>query len=605
MVQPITHVAIGGTTLDLSDVEYQVGITHGRNDIKSSPEASTAQIIIRGAAGVDIAISDSVDITAWDTRRFTGEVTDLNITHLSAVPPVAITTVTAIGNLANLGARWTGADGYSKETVYARAETILTDSGEAYLNGGTDTLELFATTAGVENAVTCTDGLQQLAEWSGGTYFDLPDGRIVFESYGNRGLTAYRGVWSSNTEAWSFYERSWDSFPTSFAAVPLPDSTVVYTPTWSQNQASLINDVTVTHGDPAHSDQAEDMASIAQFGRRTFTLTTGLDKHSDAISRADAILLAQAYPLWNLGNISVLMDHCTEEQRNQILGLVSGSSVLVNDLPEPAPFDQFLGIVEGWAETYTPGQHILTLSISDPRYSYQTVEWGQIQNTTATRTNLVTNPSFEVDTAGWIRLGALATLSRITTDSVFGTSSAQIVRATNTGGGVNQGLDTNSTSYFSITPNQTYIASSYVKAVSGSPDLFINIAWHTAAGAYISETGITISSVGAVWQRISQSGTAPATAAFARILVRERVSASEAAATWLVDAVLLEQSSTLNPYFDGSYADPAIAVQTQTWNGTANASTSTLTYYTSQLWSQVNPEIIWYNVVTSDDLIAA
>lgn len=198
-------------------------------------------------------------------------------------------------------------------------------------------------------------------------------------------------------------------------------------------------------------------------------------------------------------------------------------------------------------------------------------------DSTFTRTNLVTNPSFEVNTAGWTVIGGLATLSRITSDNMFGVACAQIVRAVNSGGAVNHGLDTNSASYFPISAGLSYMASAYVKAVSGSPDLFITIAWHTAAGAYISENGISVVSVGTTWQRISASGAAPATAAFARILVRENISALEAAATWLVDSVLLEQSSTLKTYFDGSYSDSGINFTSRLWNGTANASTSTIT----------------------------
>ena len=376
MTSPVTHIIIGGTTLDLNDVEYQVSITHGRNDIKSQPEASTAVIALRGSAGLDVALADSVDIAAWGTTRFTGEVSDLQITHLSTVPPTAVTSITCIGNLSNLGSRITGADGYPKQTIYERAEEILTDSGETYLNGGTSDLEVFATGSGA--GTTCLDALQALAEWSGGTYFDTPNGVIVFESYGDRGLTAFAGAWSALIYPWSNYEQTWDSFPTSFAGVSLPGNGVIFTPTWSQNQVSIINDVTVSHGDPASYHQATDATSIATYGRRALTIETGLDKEADATSRASAILLAQALPLWNLGNISVYVDQLTEPQRNLVLALISGSSVIVNDLPVPAPFEQFLGIVEGWSETYTPGQHILTLSVSDPRYSYQTVTWAGV-----------------------------------------------------------------------------------------------------------------------------------------------------------------------------------------------------------------------------------
>lgn len=378
MTSPITHIVIGGVTLDLNDVEYQVSVTHGRNDISSTPEASTAVIAIRGSAGLNVNLSDVMDINAWNTTRFTGEVSDIGITHLSTVPPTAVTTITAIGNLSNLGARITGASGYASETVYARAEEILTDSGETYLNGGTSSLELFSVSAGNATPQTCLDGLQALAEWSGGTYFDTPNGYIVFESYGSRGLTAFAGAWSALINPWSEYEQAWDSFPTSFAGIMLPANGVIFTPTWTQNQTSIINDVQVSHGDPASYHQESDATSIATYGRRALTLQTGLKTSTDATTRASEILLAQALPLWNLGNISIYVDQLSEADRNLVLNLISGSSVVVNDLPAPAPYSQFLGIVEGWSETYTPGQHILTLSISDPRYSFQTVTWAGV-----------------------------------------------------------------------------------------------------------------------------------------------------------------------------------------------------------------------------------
>lgn len=375
MTSPITHISVGGEYLDLADVEYQVNITHGRNDISSQPEASTAVIALRGNTGPSIELGAAVDITAWDTARFTGEVSDLSITHLSTIPPTAVTTITCIGNLSNLGGRLTGASGYAKQTVYERVEEILTDSGENYVNGGTSDLELFAADNG---ATTCLDALQSLAEWSGATYFDTPKGRVAFESYGDRGITAFMGTWAPLNEPWSFYEQTWDSFPTSQAGISLPGGGIIFTPTWTKNQFSIVNDVTVSHGDPASQHTSTDDASIALYGRRALNLTTGLDKAADATTRASEILLAQAYPLWNLGNISIYVDQLTETDRNLVLELISGSAVIVNDLPEPAPFSQFLGIVEGWSESYTPGQHILTLSISDPRYSFQTVTWGGV-----------------------------------------------------------------------------------------------------------------------------------------------------------------------------------------------------------------------------------
>ena len=153
----------------------------------------------------------------------------------------------------------------------------------------------------------------------------------------------------------------------------------MWTPTWTQTLEALINDVTVTYGSTGQSEeQSEDAISIGLYERRSYTLDTRLRFDSDAQARAGAILIAQANPLWNLGQISVYVDLLGTTDRDRVLALVSGSTVIVNDLPEPAPFNQFQGIVEGWGETYTPGQHIITFSISDPRYSYQTVTWSEI-----------------------------------------------------------------------------------------------------------------------------------------------------------------------------------------------------------------------------------
>jgi len=72
------------------------------------------------------------------------------------------------------------------------------------------------------------------------------------------------------------------------------------------------------------------------------------------------------------------MNELTSEERTDTLALLSGSRVIIDDLPAGSPYTQFQGIVEGWSETYVPGRHILTLSLSDPRASYQAAQWQQI-----------------------------------------------------------------------------------------------------------------------------------------------------------------------------------------------------------------------------------
>jgi hypothetical protein len=131
----ISEISLNGTPLDLSTVEYEVQIQHGRSDITAAPQPSNSQIIIRGATAVDVDINDTIEIKAYGFHRFTGQVSDVTLTHLSSVPPVAVSTITSIGELSRVGFTEVGASGYSEETVSTRVDEVLTAVGLPYLNG--------------------------------------------------------------------------------------------------------------------------------------------------------------------------------------------------------------------------------------------------------------------------------------------------------------------------------------------------------------------------------------------------------------------------------------------------------------------------------------
>jgi hypothetical protein len=76
--------------------------------------------------------------------------------------------------------------------------------------------------------------------------------------------------------------------------------------------------------------------------------------------------------------VSILVQNLGTVDRDKVLELVSGMGVTLENLPQPAPESYYYGIVEGWGEVYTPEQHILTLSLSDPRYSLSTISWSNV-----------------------------------------------------------------------------------------------------------------------------------------------------------------------------------------------------------------------------------
>lgn len=372
----IYAIVVNDAPLDLGNVEFDVRITHARSDVRSQPEASTAQIILRNATALGVDIGDEVTISAYaDEPRFRGTITDLTLDHLSTTPPTPVVTVTAIGFLARLGLLTTGEDPFDEEKVRARVDAVMTDAGLTYLNAADNTLTLKENTEPIIG--TKIDYLQTLAQWSGGTFFDDPRGRIVFEDYGERGIAGNPGIWENQPEPFGFYTQAWNTFPASNAAPQLPASAIAWTPAWRKDLQTLINDIQIEYGNEAIYELT-DNGSITSYGKRQYDLVTELLALADAQERAAQILGAQAQPLWNLGQISILVDRLTNEQRDRALALLSGSGVIVNGLPEGSPYTQFQGIVEGWSETYANESHVLTLSLSDPRYSYQAVEWDEI-----------------------------------------------------------------------------------------------------------------------------------------------------------------------------------------------------------------------------------
>jgi hypothetical protein len=374
----ISAILLNDVPLDLDTVEYQVQIQHGRADVTANPQPSNAQIVIRGSVGVDVEISDELVVKAYGFHRFTGQVSDVSVTHLSAVPPVAVSTITAIGELSRVGFTEVGASGYPEQTVSQRVEEVLIAVGLPYLNGADSVTVLSAITGG---DITPTDALSELAslaERNGGTYFDDPYGRIVFESYGDRGTTTFAGAWSSQIDTWADATTAWNTYPVNMSSTLVPDDGIIFTPTWTKSRQPLVNSVTVLGHNDTHETTQTDSASIAAYGLREYRLNTDIKGAADVIERAGNIITAQANPLWNLGSISIMVQNLDEPTRDKVMALVSGMEVSILNLPQPAPEAQFAGIVEGWGEVFTPGEHILTLSLSDPRFSFETLTWGEV-----------------------------------------------------------------------------------------------------------------------------------------------------------------------------------------------------------------------------------
>jgi hypothetical protein len=179
---------------------------------------------------------------------------------------------------------------------------------------------------------------------------------------------------------------------------------------------------------------------------------------------------------------------------------------------------------------------------------------------TVERTNLLLNPSFELATTGWAADG---TITRVTTDFYIGSSCARVTVAA-----LNYSLYLNS--YTTVLASSTHTTSAYVKGEVGKK-LYIRLAEYTSANVLIgTPSASAIITADGTWQRLSVSRTFSASGVKSRLSVSN---GTNGAHTFLVDALLLENSSVVGAYFDGSL--PATLDASYAWSNPALPQAST------------------------------
>jgi hypothetical protein len=317
--------------------------------------------------------------------------------------------------------------------------------------------------------------------------------------------------------------------------------------------------------------------SVAESGPSESNIVVTLLQTLDYAGDLAGYVALQRQPAVWFGSIQVIMNGLTDAQRTIINSLDIGSQVSVTkSFPNstPSTVTQLMAL-EGISHDITPDRHIVTLYPNPARiYTYFIVGG---YTTTTTRTNLVTNPSFEVNTTGWTTTGG-SSLARSTSYQVSGVASALSTSTVTDYNGMTL------TTRINVNPSTPYYLSAYCRNISGSTRLiYLGIQWFTSGGAYISEVNSGSQGNLAVadgWVRRTATGTSPANAASAQIFLLNGTTGLSAGWQSAFDAILFEQTSTLLPYFDGTYADTytGYTLTAQGWSGTADASTSTATW---------------------------
>jgi hypothetical protein len=210
----------------------------------------------------------------------------------------------------------------------------------------------------------------------------------------------------------------------------------------------------------------------------------------------------------------------------------------------------------------------------------------------AVYTNPVNNPGARVDSSDWSSVGSDASPAVVQTNGdSFGAASGAI-QATNTlvaAGQTRLNAILTPSDGLVVSPGDLVFCRTAVKAVSLSAGTLsgidVNTRWWTSAGAFISDSVVTVNPAVGSWVEATSTATAPANAAFSTIMAKFRNSAAATGVFRATQAMLAKVKAGDTPgYFDG---DTPHAV----WTGTPNNSSSQLMSVISPGSTVIHPDV--------------
>lgn len=580
----IAGVDFTGNTLNGLAIHY------GRPTIWDQARASYATIDILNSTNVnnDFEINDPVVVTIKDSDGttitvFTGVITQVEgrVAASGSNSTVAIETITAVGPFAQMSRTTVGKTAYPKEYDDDRITRILTEAGVTV--DVVDTPGVYELTDRDADPIDAYTLASYYAGMCFGYLYETKTGSVGYANESRRTIDVGASGYLDIDEGYI----NWQGINS------------------RKSIADIVNRIIVFY---KNNDQvtSDDAASIASYGLYEATVNTELHNLDEAQNIADRYVSLRSIPEYNFSSFSINLDNpnILPADLDALINIEMGTAIQIDNLPNAISHISYTGFVEGWDLVINEMQAFLTLTTSDSTYSVVPIRWQDVDPTTqwddldptavkTTRTNLVLNPSFEVNTTGW--QSATVTQTRITTDSYYGTSSDQVV-ATSINTNIGIVTTRNSTYAIPITPNQAYTITAWIKRTVGTRTLnmrFITKATATGGTAVETFTSNSVTTSGS-WQKLTINCTPTnATGVFAEIFVRMGTSGA-VGDTFLVDGILCVAQSTNDYYWDGSTTDiPTTRRPEIAWTGTADLSTSTAQAYFGTI-----PTLTWANVDT-------
>ncbi|HSG53499.1 MAG TPA: hypothetical protein VLA40_15440 [Rheinheimera sp.] len=409
---PFPTVEINGGIYYPDNTISRISITTGRRNIYEQPPAGYAVIELwtTADAPLTIALSDTVTVRIQDSngdyqKIYTGTISDIDIVleAYGDVGNIARYTLTAVGVLAILNKRTTGALGFAKEFDGTRIYNILSDAFlQAWdeLSPSLEWQQVNALTTWENWDSTSQALLDNLA-----AQIDVP-GDYELTAYSGGAANAYelaqdaaqsgRGMLYEDAEGALWY----DSYSSRASQTPLvltADDLLADGLRQAAQWSEIVNDVEVTYKNN-QSKFSADGISQELYGQLAGTRETQLENGTDAQAQADAFLESRAYARTYPEELTIPLHSPTvlDTTRDALIAMKVGSSIYTQALP--AVFGTvFDGFVEGmrWEIDRYRANLILTCSAISETYPHAI--WLQIAPT-------VTWNSYTPITDRWIDL---------------------------------------------------------------------------------------------------------------------------------------------------------------------------------------------------------
>lgn len=353
MTVPAAVVTIAGAPAEC-DVLHAV-IRHGRDDPDSQPEADAATIDLVGVLPAAAVIGADVAVFAElgaSYPRFAGRITDIAVSWESV--DVSVSTIIAVGELADMGRRIIGAAPYPSELDGARVNRAIADAAVATdpIRSDPGYLTVLARDIDAQPALTVA---ADAAFDGGGFVWQSTDGAVLYAD--------------------AMHRRA-PELALTLAACDLPLGL-----TWLTGLDGLANDVHVRYGLPEAEVHGSDAASIAQYGTHAASLSTRLVNVSDATERMTLILARQTEPVWTLQALRLELDSPGVDAAltADLLALDVHDLLQLTGMPAGSPMTGAFVFVEGWTETLDPGAWEIELAVSDYCRTAPAPQWDDVE----------------------------------------------------------------------------------------------------------------------------------------------------------------------------------------------------------------------------------